>query len=139
MLLVGIYLVPVFGGDRLELGDAWGGIALMSVAASLAAVSFGLFVAHLVRTTEQATTLTGAANIIMAAIAGVMVPRFLMPQVMQDFAWISPMTWSLEGYLDLFLRGGTMRDIFPECVGLLIFSCIMMSLAIIISGRRRGI
>ena len=139
MLLVGIYLVPVFGGDRLELGDAWGGIALMSVAASLAAVSFGLFVAHLVRTTEQATTLTGAANIIMAAIAGVMVPRFLMPQVMQDFAWISPMTWSLEGYLDLFLRGGAMRDIFPECVGLLIFSCIMMSLAISISGRRRGI
>lgn len=136
MLLVGIYLVPVFGGDRLEPGNAWGGIALMSVAASLAAVSFGLFVAHLVRTTEQATTLTGAANIIMAAIGGVMVPRFLMPQIMQDFAWVSPMTWGLEGYLDLFLRGGQLRDILPESAGLIIFSGIMLSLAVVISNRR---
>lgn len=136
MLLVGIYLVPVLGGDRLALGDSWGGLALMSGAASLAAVSFGLFIAQLVRTNEQATILTGVATIIMAAVGGVMVPRFLMPQFMQDFAWISPMTWGLEGYLDLFLRGGSVRDILTESGGLVGFSCLMLALALTISRRR---
>jgi len=136
MLLVGMYLVPVFGGDRLVLGDAYGGLVLMSMAMSLAAVSFGLFIAQLVKTNEQATILAGVTNLIMAAIAGVMVPRFLMPPMMQDFAWVSPMTWGLEGYLDLFLRGGSVGDILSECAGLLVFACIMLSLALVISSRR---
>jgi len=136
MLLVGIYLVPVFGGDRLVLGDAYGALVLMSMAASLAAVSFGLFIAQLVKTNEQATILAGVTNIIMAAIGGVMVPRFLMPQMMQDFAWVSPMTWGLEGYLDLFLRGGSLVDVLPECAGLVVFAGIMLSLALVISSRR---
>jgi len=136
MLLVGIYLVPVFGGDRLVLGDAYGALVVMSMAASLAAVSFGLCVAQLVKTNEQATILAGAANIIMAAIGGVMVPRFLMPQMMQDFAWVSPMTWGLEGYLDLFLRGGSLIDVLPESTGLVVFAGIMLGLALLISSRR---
>jgi ABC-2 type transport system permease protein len=136
MLLVGIYLVPMFGGDRLVIGDAYGALALMSMAVSLAAVSFGLLVAQLVKTNEQATILTGAMNLIMAAIGGVMVPRFLMPQMMQDFSWVSPMTWGLEGYLDLFLRGGSVGDILPECAGLMTFAFIMFGLALVISSRR---
>jgi len=136
MLSVGVYLVPAVGGDRLVLGDSWGGLVMMSAAASLAAVSFGLFIAQLVRTNEQATILTGVATIIMAAIGGVMVPRFLMPQMMQDFAWVSPMTWGLEGYLDLFLRGGSVRDILTESGGLVGFSCLMLVLALVISRRR---
>jgi len=106
------------------------------MAMSLAAVSFGLFIAQLVKTNEQATILAGVTNLIMAAIAGVMVPRFLMPPMMQDFAWVSPMTWGLEGYLDLFLRGGSVGDILSECAGLLVFACIMLSLALVISSRR---
>ncbi len=136
MLLVGMYLVPLFGGDRLMLGDAYGALILMSMAVSLAAVSFGLFIAQLVRSNEQATILAGVTNLIMAAIGGVMVPRFLMPQMMQDFAWVSPMTWGLEGYLDLFLRGGSTTSILPECAGLVIFACIMLGLSLVISSQR---
>ena len=66
MLLVGVYLVPLFGGDRLVPGDAWGALVLMSMAVSLAAVSFGLFIAQLVRSNEQATILAGVSNLIMA-------------------------------------------------------------------------
>jgi len=136
MLLVGMYLVPLFGGDRLVLGDAYGALVLMSMAVSLAAVSFGLFIAQLVRTNEQATILAGVSNLIMAAIGGVIVPRFLMPQMMQDFAWISPMTWGLEGYLELFLRGGSVDSIWLECAGLVVFACIMLGLSLVISSQR---
>jgi len=138
MLLVGIYVVPLFGGERLLLGDSMTGLAIISLAASFAAVSFGLFVAHLVRSNEQATILTGVMNVIMAAIGGVMVPRFLMPQVMQDFGWISPMTWGLEGFLDLFLRGGAVADVLPESAGLMAFSVAMLSLALLMSTKRSG-
>jgi len=138
MLLVGVYLVPLLGGDRLVMGDSWAGLALMALATSLAAVSFGLFIAQLVRTHEQATITAGVSNIIMAAIGGIMVPRFLMPETMQSLAWISPMTWGMEGYLDLFLRGGTVVDILPECAGLVSFAVVMLSLALW-SARRRGV
>ena len=99
-------------------------------------MSFGLLVAQLVRTHEQATIVSGVMNIIMAAIGGIMVPRFLMPETMQTLAWISPMTWGMEGYLDLFLRGGTVVDILPECGGLAVFATVMLGLALFVSHRR---
>jgi ABC-2 type transport system permease protein len=136
MLLVGVYIVPLLGGDRLTLGGSFGALSLISVSASLAAVSYGLLIAHLVRTTEQATILSGACNIIMAAIGGVMVPRFLMPQFMQELSWISPMTWGLEGYLDVFLRGGSVTDVLPQCAGLLVFAFLAMGFALLAAHRR---
>ena len=136
MLLVGVYLVPLLGGDRLVLGDSWGGLSLMALATSFSAVAFGLLVAQLVRTHEQATITSGVLNIVMAAIGGIMVPRFLMPETMQMLAWVSPMTWGMEGYLDLFLRGGTVVDILPECAGLAAFAAVMLGLALLVSHRR---
>ena len=44
----------------------------------------------------------------------------------------------MEGYLDLFLRGGTVVDILPECAGLVSFAAVMLSLALW-SARRRGV
>jgi ABC-2 type transport system permease protein len=136
MLLVGVYLVPLFGGDQLVLGDSWGGLSLMALATSFSAVSFGLLVAQLVRTHEQATISSGVLIIIMAAIGGIMVPRFLMPETMQTLAWFSPMTWGMEGYLDLFLRGGTVVDILRECAALVSFAIVMLGLALFVSNRR---
>ncbi len=136
MLLVGMYLVPLLGGERLILGDSYAGLALISSAASLAAVCYALFVAQAVRTTEQATIFAGVFNIIMAAIGGVMVPRFIMPAAMQDLSAISPMAWGLDGFLDVLLRGGTVMDVLPEAGRLVAFAMVLLGLSIIISSKR---
>ena len=79
MLAVGVFVVPLLGGDRLNLGVSVSGLCLMALAVSFASVSYALLIANLVTTGEQATIFTGAANLLMAAVGGIMVPRFLMP------------------------------------------------------------
>lgn len=106
MLLVGVFVVPWFGGDSLTLGDSWPALILMAAVASFAAVAYALLVANLVTSTEQATIFTGVSNLLMAALGGVMVPRFVMPQTLQSISHYSPMAWGLDGFLDVFLRHG---------------------------------
>lgn len=130
MFLIGLYLIPLLGGDRLTLGAHPGGLVLVSVAASLAAVSYALLVAQITRTIEQATIVSAVFNIIMAALGGVMVPRFLMPDLMQQVGGYSPMAWGLEGYFDILLRNGTVVDVLPEVGALLAFAALMLALAV---------
>ncbi|MGI9308111.1 MAG: ABC transporter permease [Gammaproteobacteria bacterium] len=129
MLIVGTVLVPLLGGDKLSLGNSMAGLIMLTCACSLAAVSYALLISRFARTTEQATLFTGATNIIMAALGGIMIPRFLMPDLMQTLGWFSPMSWGLEGFHDLFLRDGGSGDVLQECSVLLVFAVIMLSLA----------
>lgn len=119
MLLAGTHLVPWLGGDRLELGGSWSGLLLMSCSVSWAALGYALLIAVVARTPEQAVTLGGMGNIIWAAIGGIMVPTFVMPDAMQALARFSPMSWALEGFLDVLLRGGGWFLVWPRA-GLLV-------------------
>lgn len=130
MLIVGMTLVPWLGGDRLNLGDSVLGLAIMSSALSVAALGYAMLIAVVSRTTEQATTLGGAGNIILAALGGIMVPAFVMPDFMQTITVISPMSWGLQGFLDVFLRGGGVTHIWPEALSLFTFGMAALGLAL---------
>ena len=129
MLAVGIWLVPLLGGERLQLGHAPAALMLMSLAGSFAAVSYALLVANLVSTVEQSTLFTGVANLLMAAIGGIMVPRFVMPAAMQAIGLYSPMAWGLEGYLDVFLRQGDLSMVSPWALRLSLFGLACLGFA----------
>ncbi|MFV0477596.1 MAG: ABC transporter permease [Parahaliea sp.] len=129
LFLVGLYLIPALGGERLNLGAHPEALLLIALAASFAAVSFGLFVAQLASTVEQATIFSALCNIIMAAIGGIMVPRFIMPAGMQAASDFSPMSWGLQGFLDVLLRDGGMTDVLPEAVALMGFAVLLLVLA----------
>ncbi len=136
MLLVGVYLMPLLGADRLSLGHSPAGLLVISLAASLAAVCYGLLVAQIANTTEQATIFTGVCNIIMAALGGVMVPSFIMPPLMQQLSQLSPMAWGLDGFLEILLRNGGVRDVVPQASALLVFAMALLALSVLL-GRRR--
>lgn len=131
ILLVGIHLLPRLGGDALHIGDAPGAIALLSLAASLAAIGYGLLVATFARTPEQATTFGATSVLIFAALGGVMVPKLVMPPVLQQISSISPLSWGLEGFLDIFVRGGGVKEVLPEFLQLLAFAAACMSIAVL--------
>lgn len=138
MLAVGVWIVPRFGGDTLALGHSPAGLVVIALAVSFAAVSYALLVANIVRTSEQATILTGVTNLLLAAVGGVLVPRFVMPAAMQQVSDYSPMAWGLEGFLDVLLRGGTAGTVLPHA--LLLFGSGIASLLVagVLLGRSRG-
>lgn len=131
ILAVGVWGLPLLGGDRLTLGHAPAGIALLGFSASLAAIGFALLIATLARTPEQASTFSATTILILAALGGIMVPKLVMPPFMQQLAGFSPFSWGLEGFLDLFIRGGGVRDILPEAAQLLAFAVACFAIALV--------
>ncbi|HUW98061.1 MAG TPA: ABC transporter permease [Acidiferrobacter sp.] len=125
----GVYVLPLLGGTALQLGHSPGAIVLVAVAANCAAIGYGLLIATIVRTQEQATSFGAISVLIMAAIGGVMVPKLVMPQAMQHFTHVSPMAWGLEGFQAIFVRGAAVADILPETAHLLLFGGVCALLA----------
>lgn len=137
MLAVGLWLVPLLGGDALTLGNAPAALALMVFAVSFAAVSYALLVANLARSSEQATLLTGVANLLFAVLGGIMVPRFVMPPALRALGGLSPMAWSLEGFLDVFLRRGGLAQVALSALLLAGFGCLSLGVAAILFRRQQ--
>ncbi|HMC13923.1 MAG TPA: ABC transporter permease [Gallionellaceae bacterium] len=137
MLAVGVWLMPLLGGDALSLvGIHWGALMLVMLAVSMAAIGMALALASLVRTHAQASAVGPAVNILMAAIGGVMVPKFVMPEVMQRLAEFSPMNWGLEGILAVLLRGSDMVGILLPTAKLMGFATLMIIIAVLFFLRR---
>ena len=138
MIGVGIFLVPLCGGDALTLGNSLAGLFMVSLSLSLAAIGTSVLIAVLASTVEQATTIGGIINILLGAIGGIMVPKFYMPQSMQDLATISPMSWGLEGFLDIFLRGRGAEAVITESLALTGFGIGLLLVAGMIFSSKRG-
>jgi ABC-2 type transport system permease protein len=129
--------VPRLGGEALTLPARLDLLAAVSAATSIAAIGWGLFVAVLSRTMEQATVIGGVGNILAAAIGGIMVPRFVMPPAMQSFAELSPMAWALDGFHAVMLRGTGVGGIAMPCLKLIVLGAALAGAALWIHHRRR--
>jgi ABC-2 type transport system permease protein len=136
MILVGIYVVPLAGGDELTMGDSYGGLLLITTAVSFCSISFALLVASVAKTTEHATTIGGVFNIILGALGGIMIPKFVMPDFMQTLSVLSPMSWGLDGFLDIFLRNGNILDVMRESLLLFSIGLVMLGTTAIIIKRK---
>lgn len=138
MILIGIYIIPIFGGDSLVINGNYLLIFCMSSAISIAAICFALFIANISKTTEEATSIGGVINIIFAALGGIMVPKFVMPEFMQNITSYSPMSWGLEGLLEIFVRGGNFNDIKIYLLYLTLFATMSILLAYILLKKGRN-
>ncbi len=139
MICAGVFVVPLLGGDALTAGHSFAGLALVSLSLSIAAIGTSMLIATLSGTVEQATTIGGLLNILFGAIGGVMVPKMYMPDSMQTFSNISPMSWGLEGFLDIFLRGYGVSEVLPESFALCSFGFGLLLLAAFIFHKRLNV
>jgi ABC-2 type transport system permease protein len=78
--------------------------AVTTLVASGTAAGLALVVATACRTRRQAQTLSNVAILVLSALGGSMVPRFLMPELLREIGWITPNTWALEAYTAIFWR-----------------------------------
>ena len=132
MIAVGMFLVPLFGADALTLEGSIAALVLVSLALSLSAIGLSMLIAVIVESVEQATTIGGIINILLGAIGGVMVPKFIMPDFMQTFSNVSPMSWGLEGFLDVLLRREVISAVLPEVAALTLFGIVLLAMAVMI-------
>lgn len=136
LLLLGFLVLPVLGVQPLMPGGsllAW--LLLVSVLV-LATCSLGLAIAGIVRTTEQALLLSAGLNLILAALGGIMVPRSVMPEIMQQLSLMSPMRWTLEAFTLLLAGQGGVMDVLPWCAYLLLFALATGGLGLLLFQRR---
>jgi ABC-2 type transport system permease protein len=129
-LCVGRFLLPLMGGEALQFGGSLTSIAVLTAAASLAAIGFALMVSMFARTAEQATAFGATAILLLAALGGIMVPKTVMPPWLQHYAAWSPLGWAQDGFLDLFVRGAGLADILRRAAALLAFAgaCVLLAL-----------
>lgn len=131
MFAVGVFILPLFGAPRLGLGLHPLGLLVISIAVSLAANALGLLIAAVTKSSSQVISVSLMLIIPMAVLGGVMVPRFVMPNFMQDLGRFSPHTWALDGYHEIILRGGTVMDIMPHSGVLLGFAMVFFVVALL--------
>ncbi len=132
MLGVGIFLVPYFNTPALEINGSIPAVILISTALSITAIGISTLIAVSASSSEQATTIGGIFNILLGAIGGVMVPKFIMPPSMQTLSEFSPMSWGLDGFLDIFLKSADASMIMPDVIKLVTFGVLLLIISMII-------
>lgn len=132
MIALGYVVLPQLDMPAFTLSGDWLPYAVLSSAVSLAALGYGLLVSVVARTTEHAVVLGGGGIIIMAAIGGIMVPTYVMPDIMQTVAQWSPMGWALSGFQNLLLNQYELSQIANELGKLTAFGLTALGLAALI-------
>jgi ABC-2 type transport system permease protein len=123
MLCIG---VVVFG---MKLGNL-PALVIISFALAAAANGLGLLVAALGKTEAQVNGLSVLLAITLSALGGMMVPTFIMPDLMKTLSLFTPHAWALAGYHDIIIRGLGTKDILSEMFVLLGFALIFFVIAL---------
>jgi ABC-2 type transport system permease protein len=129
IVIVGKLLLPMFGTPVLEMGSSPSVLVVIALSAALAACGYGMLLGTMARTYEQAAAFGAASVVIAAAVGGIMVPVFVMPPVMQTISTFSPLSWGLNAFMDVFVRGGSLQSVLPDVVLLTLFFLVTTLIA----------
>lgn len=105
-------------------------LVVVSLALAAAANGLGLLVAALGKTEAQVNGLSVLLAITLSALGGMMVPTFIMPNLMKTLSLFTPHAWALAGYHDIIIRGLGMKDVLTEMFVLLGFASFFFVIAL---------
>ncbi len=94
---------------RSHLG-AW---LATSVCVGVCAAGMALGIVALTRTRDQAQLVSTFLILILAAVGGSMVPRFLMPPWLQFLGLFTPHAWAIDAYQALLWRDAEWTSLYP--------------------------
>lgn len=137
ILAVALFLFPQMGLPQINVDGKLINLSILTLFAGLAAIGLGILLGTIAKTQEQAAPFGSTFVVILAALGGVWIPVFAMPTVMQFISKISPMNWALNGYYDIMLRNGGIKDILPEILSLFLFFSLMLAIALIYDKKKR--
>ncbi len=130
--LLQMTILVAFG--RFVLHVNWGNsvlaIGMMLVSSTLAAAALGTMLGTLVKTESQANGLSILVGMVMAMLGGCWYPLELFPQAVQNVVRVLPTTWTMQGMLDIALRGQGPEGVLLEMLVLFSFALVFFLVGI---------
>jgi ABC-2 type transport system permease protein len=114
---------------QVELFRHLGGFVIMAGVTSLASAGLGLTLAASCKTRAQLSSLTTLVVLVMSALGGSMVPRFLMPELLQKIGYLTFNAWAIEGFTKIFWREEPVTHIWPQVLVLLAAAGLFFAIA----------
>ncbi len=119
----------VFGLD-LWRPERIAGVLVLSVATAAAAASFGLVLAAACKSRAQLSGLSTIVVLVMSALGGSMMPRFVMPDFMNTIARFTLNGWALDGFLKVFWYGDPEAGVVEMLSSIALETAVLTALAI---------
>jgi ABC-2 type transport system permease protein len=136
MILVGIYLLPLFGLPKLLLGHSHVATFIVATCIGLAATAYGILVGTLFKTPNQALNFGAISIVILSAIGGIWIPLEIMPPRLQYIGHLSPLSWGLDAINNIYLRDMGVQHILVDVSKLVVCAVVMLCIAAGIEKRR---
>lgn len=139
MVAVGIYLFPYMDLPAFDVSGKMFQLLTVTLFAGLAAIGFGVLLGTIADTQEQSAPFGATSVVVLAAVGGIWVPVFLMPEFMQHIAKFSPMNWGLNAYYDIILRNSGIGNIAKELALLFLFYLAMVTISIFYERKKNAV
>jgi ABC-2 type transport system permease protein len=111
---------------------------VITLAGASLAAGLGLLVSAASRTRQQAQAISTFLILVLSAIGGSMVPRFLMPEWLQKVSWFLPNAWVIEAYHGILWRGAAFRETMMLVFPVFGVAVVWVACAIMLLGMRRN-
>jgi ABC-2 type transport system permease protein len=139
MIIMGTWAFhALFGMQPLVIGGNWGAIAVVTIAAALAAVGFGVLTGSLARTVAQAALTGSVLVVLLGLISGTFLPVYLLPGWLQVISLASPVRWGIDAYLHVIVLDEGILSVLPQLFFLVLFFSLAMIISIFNFARRNG-
>ena len=139
MVAVGIYLFPYMDLPQFDVTGKMFQLIVVTIFAGLAAIGFGVLLGTIADTQEQSAPFGATSVVVLAAVGGIWVPVFLMPEFMQNIAKFSPMNWGLNAYYDIILRNSGIGGIAKELTFLFLFYIAMVAISLFYERKQNAV
>ena len=127
---IGIWVFPLLNLPALDLPSDIAGLLIVLFICGWCAVSFAIAIGVFAQTQEQANGIGAVSVVLFAAIGGLLVPSFAMPDSFNVIIKLSPLHWCLEAFYGLFLEGGKLKDIMMNLLPLLVITLIFQAVTL---------
>ncbi len=114
---------------QVELFRHLDGFLIMAIATVLASSGLGLMLAASCKTRAQLGALTTLVVLVMSALGGSMVPRFVMPESLQKIGLVTFNAWAIDGFTKVFWREEPLTHLWPQVVVLLFAAGLFFAIA----------
>ena len=101
----------------------------MASVTAVASSALGLALASACKTRAQLSSLTTLVVLVMSALGGSMVPRFIMPEFLQKVGFVTFNAWAIDGFTKIFWREEPVSHVLPQVLVLLGAAALFFGIA----------